>query len=68
MVDRNEEFSDLPFEAPERKKVRGVVFRDERRAWLRGQFLIYLKWASALPPTIVAFVLGVQKILDWWPK
>ena len=66
MDDRNAEFSDDEFEPPERKKVRGVVFREERRAWLFDGIMIWFKWFAALPVVIVATYAALVQIWQWF--
>lgn len=66
MVDRNEGFSDHDFDPPERKKVRGVVFREERRAWLIEGFGIWLKWFAGLPIAAVALWTALTQIWQWF--
>lgn len=65
MPDRNEGFSDLEFEPPERRKVRGVVYREERRAWLIEGIGIWLKWLTGLPVVAVATWAAMLQIWRW---
>lgn len=65
MSDWNEGFSDEDFEPKERKKVRGVVHREERRAWLLTGIGIWLKWfLYGLPASVAAYTafLQIQKL------
>lgn len=65
MADRNEQYSDEDFDPPERKKVRGVVFRDERRAWLLEGIGIWGKWLIGLPIGAVALWSALLQIWKW---
>jgi hypothetical protein len=65
MADRNDGFSESELEPPERKKVRGVVYREERRAWLLEGVGIWGKWLLGLPIGAVAMWSALQQIWKW---
>lgn len=66
MADRNADFSDEEFHPVERKKVRGVVHREERRAWLLDGIGIWLKWVLYVLPASVAFYAAILQIQKWF--
>ncbi len=60
-MDRNEGFADDEFKPPERRAIRGVVYREdlradqeEHRAWLLGGLKIWLKWMVYGAPALIA--------------
>lgn len=62
------EFSREPLTNQELAEVRRIIQSEARRRWLRQGALIWIKWLSAVPATLVSSYVLLQQIFGSHPK